>query len=107
MRILTPAAAEASSLDSTPVDVTVHDVRFSQIWSGIDKLLLESQKYLDGQVRTYVAPTFRQTGLQKLCYTKVISCSKKLPLFRFSLQNLKVSDTTQYLEGDHLNDYSN
>ena len=43
MRILTPAAAEASSLDSTPVDVTVHDVRFSQIWSGIDKLLLESQ----------------------------------------------------------------
>ena len=43
MRILTPAAAEASSLDSTPVDVTVHDVRFSQIWSGIDKLLLKSQ----------------------------------------------------------------
>ena len=48
MRILTPAAAEASSLDSTPVDVTVHDVRFSQIWSGIDKLLMESQKYLEG-----------------------------------------------------------
>ena len=65
MRILTPAAAEASSLDSTPVDVTVHDVRFSQIWSGIDKLLLESQKYLN-KVRTYVAPTFRLTGLHKI-----------------------------------------
>ena len=36
MRILTPAAAEASSLDSTPVDGTVHDISFSQIWSGID-----------------------------------------------------------------------
>ena len=69
MRILTPAAAEASSLDSTPVDVTVHDVRFSQIWSGINKCLRGMSDHQKLGI-TLESKVVQKLSLEKNVFTK-------------------------------------